>query len=173
MEIVIETERLALRKLTMDDLEGLHCILSDKEGMKYYPEAFDRNHTKNWIQWNLDNYSNYGFGLWAVVIKETNEFIGDCGMTMQNIHGNQVPEIGFHIDKRFWNKGYATEGAKACLQYAFDVLKQDEVFCYQKYTNIPSRRVAEKMGMKLREEYADEVNTKTSVYSIKRTEYYI
>lgn len=129
-----------------------------------------RKKTKQWIEWNIDNYKKYGFGLWAVILKSTNEFIGDCGMTMQNIHGNMEPEIGFHIDKRFWKHGYGTQCAKAVLKYAFDVLKLDEVFCYQKYTNLPSRRVAEKMGMTFREEYPSEVNIKTSVYSIKRCE---
>ena len=173
MSSVVETEQLFFRKLTMDDLQVLHSILSDEEVMKYYPKAFDMNKTKSWIEWNIDNYRKYGFGLWAVILKENNQLIGDCGITMQNIHNNLVPEIGYHIDKRFWNKGYATQAAKACLQYAFDVLQLDEVYCYQKYTNLPSRRVAEKMGMKLQEEYADEINIKTSVYSITRTEFYL
>ncbi|WP_167959063.1 GNAT family N-acetyltransferase [Anaerosporobacter faecicola] len=171
MEVILETDQFILRKLTMDDLDAWYAILSDEEAMQYYPKPFDREKTKSWIEWNIDNYSKYGFGLWGVVSKETNQFLGDCGITMQNIHGKMRPEIGFHIDKRYWKRGYATHLAKACLRYAFDVLKLDEVFCYQKYTNIPSRRVAEKMGMKFREEYPDEVNTKTSVYSIKREEY--
>lgn len=173
MSRVVETEQLFLRKLTIDDLQVLHSILSDEEVMEYYPKAFDMNKTKSWIEWNIDNYRKYGFGLWAVILKENNQLIGDCGITMQNIHNNLVPEIGFHIHKRFWNKGYATQAAKACLQYAFNVLHLDEVYCYQKYTNVPSRKVAEKIGMKLREEYADEINIKTSVYSITRTEFYL
>nr|WP_314463041.1 GNAT family N-acetyltransferase [uncultured Clostridium sp.] len=169
---IIETEQLALRELTMDDFESWHQILSDQETMKYYPRAFDKDKTKSWIDWNLDNYGKYGFGLWAVILKESNQFIGDCGITMQNIHGdgNLFPEIGYHIDKRFWNKGYASQAAKACLKYAFENTDFDEVFSYQKATNIPSRKVAEKMGMSLREEYADEKNIKTSVYSITRSE---
>ncbi len=171
---ILETERLSLRELTMDDFEAWHQILSDKETMQYYPKAFDEAKTRSWIKWNLENYSKYGFGLWAVILKESNQFIGDCGITMQNIHGdgNLFPETGYHIDKRFWQKGYATQAAKACLNYAFENLAFDEVFSYQKFTNVPSRRVAEKIGMSLREEYADEKNEKTSVYSITRTEYY-
>jgi RimJ/RimL family protein N-acetyltransferase len=171
---IIETEQLALRKLTMDDFEAWHQILSDKETMQYYPIAFNREKTRSWIEWNLDNYINYGFGLWAVILKESNQFIGDCGITMQNIYGNGnlFPEIGYHIDKRFWYKGYATQAAKACLRYAFENKDFNEVFSYQKSTNTPSRRVAEKIGMSLREEHADEKNIKTSVYSITRTEFY-
>lgn len=169
--IVIETEQFILRDLTMEDLPVWHQILSDQETMQYYPKPFDLDKTKSWVEWNLDNYSRYGFGLWAIILKETNQFIGDCGMTMQKIHGQMKPEIGYHIDKRFWRKGYASQAAKACLQYAFENTDFDEVYSYQKYTNIPSRKTAEKMGMTFREEYADPVNTKTSVYSITRNEF--
>lgn len=171
---IIETEQLGLRELTMDDFGVWHQILSDQETMKFYPSVFDEEHTISWIEWNIENYSRYGFGLWAVILKETNQFIGDCGVTMQNIHGdgNLFPEIGYHINKRFWCKGYASQASKACLKYAFENMKFDEIFSYQKWTNIPSKKVAEKMGMSLREEYASEKNEKTSVYSITRAEYY-
>lgn len=92
---------------------------------------------------------------------------------MQNIHGDGqlFPEIGYHINKRFWQHGYASEAAKCCLKFAFTNTKFDEIFSYQKWTNIPSRKTAQKMGMSLREEYDDEKNTKTSVFSITRDEY--
>ncbi|HAU84949.1 MAG TPA: hypothetical protein DCW90_05435 [Lachnospiraceae bacterium] len=79
----------------MVDLQSWHQILSDSETMQHYKEPFDLEKTKSWIQWNLDNYSQYGFGLWAIILKETNKFIGDCGLTMQNIHGKMCPEIGY------------------------------------------------------------------------------
>lgn len=169
----IETNRLILRELTQEDAIVWHKILSDEEGMKYYPKAFDMEKTISWIEWNLDNYSRYGFGLWAVILKETNQFIGDCGITMQNIYGDDklYPEIGYHLDKQYWRKGYSSEAGKACLQYAFENFDFGEVFAYQKWTNIPSRKVAEKIGMSFRIEYEDEKNEKTSVYSIKREEW--
>ncbi len=171
---IIETEELALRELTMNDFLSWHQILSDQETMQYYPRVFDMDKTRSWIDWNLDNYRRYGFGLWAIILKDTNQFIGDCGITMQNIYrdGNLFPEIGYHVDKRFWCKGYASQAAKACLRYAFENMDFNEIFCYQKWTNIPSKKVAEKIGMLLRKEYPDEKNTKTSVYSITRTEFY-
>lgn len=173
--IIIETDQLILREFTKEDVLAWHNILSDKEGMQYYPKAFDMEKTSSWIVWNLDNYSRYGFGLWAVILKETNQFIGDCGITMQNIYGDDklYPEIGYHLDKQFWCKGYTSEAAKACLQYAFENYDFEEVFAYQKWTNIPSRRVAEKIGMSFRMEYENEKNEKTSVYSIKREEYVV
>jgi RimJ/RimL family protein N-acetyltransferase len=77
---IIETEQLALRELTMNDFQSWHQILSDQETMQYYPSVFDMDKTRSWIDWNLDNYNRYGFGLWAIILKETNQFIGDCGV---------------------------------------------------------------------------------------------
>lgn len=171
-EYVIETEQLGLREITMRDFDIWHRILSDSETMQYYPRPFDEDRTKSWIERNIEYYKKYGFGLWGVILKETGEFIGDCGITLQNIYkdGNLLPEIGFHIDKRFWRKGYASQAAKACLNYVFQNTSYDEIYCYQKWINIPSRKTAEKIGMSLRKEYTDEVNTKTTVYSVRRTE---
>ena len=169
--MTIETQRLILRELTMNDLEALHAILSDPETMKHYPAPFTRDKTVRWIQWNLENYATYGFGLWAVVLKDENRFIGDCGITMQNIEGNMVPEIGYHIHKAFTGKGYATEAAQACRDHAFRVLKLPKVYSYMKYTNMASQKVAIKNGMKLISEFEDEVNTITKVYALSLEEY--
>jgi RimJ/RimL family protein N-acetyltransferase len=144
---VIETERLYLRELRMEDAKTLGKVLSDPKAMKYYPEPFNQEKIEKWIQWNIDNYKTYNHGLWAVILKDGEEFIGDCGITMQEIDGEVVPEIGFHIIKEYWNKGYATEAAIACKDYAFDVLHYPKVFSYTALRNIPSQKVAEKIGM--------------------------
>jgi len=73
---MIETERLLLRRYTMDDFEALYGLLSDPETMQHYSAPYDEAGTKRWITWNLDNYEKYGFGLWAVVLKETAAAIG-------------------------------------------------------------------------------------------------
>lgn len=90
----LETERLVLRELTNDDFTAWYEILSNAETMRYDPAPFDEEKVRQWLQWNLENYQTYGFGLWAVILKEENRFIGDCGMTMQCIHGRMLPEIG-------------------------------------------------------------------------------
>ena len=167
----IETQRLILRELVMEDLEALHLILSDPQSMKHYPEPFTREKTKRWIEWNLENYSSYGFGLWAVVLKKESLFIGDCGITMQKINGDLVPEIGYHINKAHTGKGYATEAAQACRDYAFDVLQFQKVYSYMKYSNIASQKVAQKNGMRLIAELPDAKNKITKVYAITSGEY--
>jgi len=167
----LETKRLILRELTIKDIEDLHIIFSDAESMKYYPKTFNLQESKNWIGWNIENYSTYGFGLWGVILKECNKLIGDCGITMQKINGKMEPEIGYHINKKYVNKGYATEAATACRNYAFEVLKLKEIYSYMKYTNIASIKVAENVGMKLINELKDDKNGKTKIYAINLEEY--
>lgn len=145
----METERLYLRKLVIEDAPELAKVLSDPESMKYYPEPFSMEKVEKWIQWNLDNYEKYNHGLWAVILKDGDKLIGDCGITMQNIENETVPEIGFHINKNYWNKGYATEAAIACKNYAFEVLGYPKIFSYTTLKNIPSQKVAEKMRMQI------------------------
>lgn len=82
MKIKIETERLYLRELTESDFDSLYNVLADSDIMKHYPYTFDEKRVKNWIAKNIEIYNIFGFGLWAVILKETGQFIGDCGITM-------------------------------------------------------------------------------------------
>lgn len=166
-----ETERLILRELTREDFDGLYAILSDPETMRHYPAPFDQERVRGWIDWNIDNYARYGFGLWAVTLKETGELIGDCGMTMQKIHGQMLPEIGYHIRKDQQRKGYASEAAARCIAFAFEERHLPAVYSYMKYTNVGSYTTALKNGMRFVEEYDDPKNTITRVYAITREEW--
>jgi RimJ/RimL family protein N-acetyltransferase len=146
---IIETERLYLRELTMEDKEEWAKVLSDIESMRFYPHPFSEKEVENWINWNIDNYKKYKHGLWAVILKDGDIFLGDCGITIQNIDGEVVPEMGFHIIKDYCKKGYATEAAIACKKYAFEVLNYEKLYSYTILENIPSQKVAQKVGMKL------------------------
>ena len=166
-----ETDRLILREITREDFDNWYEILSDPETMKYYPRPYDRAGVQRWVDWTLNNYAQYGFGLWAVILKETGEFIGDCGITMQNIHGQLLPEIGYHIHKKHWRKGYASEAARKCMEYAFHTLSFPAVYSYMNAANAASYGVALKNGMKFIEEYEDEAHELTWVYAITREEW--
>lgn len=163
---ILETDRLLLRELTADDFAPLYEIFSDPQQMCDYPAPFDAAKTRDWIARNITRYRTDGFGLWGVVLKEENRLIGDCGITLQPICGRQLPEIGYHIHKRYGRQGYATEAARECIHYAFESLGFAAVYSYMKHTNTPSRRVAERNGMRLVTTYADPVNTLTVVYKI-------
>ena len=106
--------------------------------MKHYPKTYDAKMTKDWIEWNIQNYQKYGFGIWAVVLKETGVFIGDCGLTIQNIDGEFLPEIGYHIHKKYQKQGFGSEAAKTVRDWAFKNTKYDCLYSYMKYTNVGS-----------------------------------
>lgn len=167
----LETKRLRLRQLRPEDFDAWHAILSDPETMAHYPAPFSEEKTHRWIDWNLDSYRKYGFGLWAVELKDTGEFIGDCGITMQNIHGQMLPEVRYHIRRDQQRKGYASEAAAACIRAAFEQFNFPAVYSYMKYTNVASYSTAMKNGMTFVAEYADPVNTYTRVYRITREEW--
>ena len=153
--MLFETERLYLRPITQEDFDNWSLILSDAETMKHYPAPYDASGVQRWIDWTLSNYEKYGFGLCALILKDTGEFIGDCGITMQNINGQTVPEIGYHLNKKFWRKGYASEAARKCMEYAFEVIKFDKVYSYMTSSNAASYGVAVKNGMNFIEEYLE------------------
>ena len=165
--MIIETERLILREYTWDDFIDLYKILSCPITMSYYPKPYDEEGTKKWINWCLNSYKNEGFGLWAVCLKDSNKFIGDCGLSIQNIDGEKLPEIGYHINKNYWKKGYAKEAANAVKKWAFENTKYETLYSYMNKENVASYKTAESIGMKRIKEYQDEFET-LLVYCIKK-----
>ena len=151
--MILKTERLLLREMTQDDLPALQGILQDEETMYAYNGAFDEAETQAWLDRQLSRYAQYGFGLWAVVLKESGGMIGQCGLTMQPWRGDEVLEVGYLFNRAFWNHGYATEAARGCMEYAFDRLGAREVCSIIRETNLPSRRVAERNGMTVRDSW--------------------
>lgn len=168
MKMILETERLFLREMTMDDFDALYAVLSDPEIMQHYPYSFDEERVRSWIERNMKRYTDDGFGLWAVCLKDTGEMIGDCGLTLQNIDGQMLPEIGYHIRKDQQRKGYAKEAAAAVRDWAFGNTEYPALYSYCKYTNVGSFKTAESIGMHFEKEYEDEANKITHVSVIRR-----
>ena len=167
----LETERLMLRELTSSDFDALYAVLADSDIMRHYPYTFDEARVRRWIQKNQERYHVFGFGLWAVVLKESGELIGDCGLTMQNVHGVILPEIGYHIAKAHQRRGYAREAARACRDWAFQSTPFQMLFSYMKQSNVASSAVAKSNGMHFLGEYRDEEGEAASVYGITRAEW--
>lgn len=167
----ITTDRLFLREMNPDDFQALFRVLGDPEIMGHYPYTFDRQRVRDWIERNMDRYRKDGYGLWAVCLKNTGEMIGDCGLTLQCINGETLPEIGFHIRRDCQRKGYAKEAARAVRDWAFQNTDYPALYSYCKYTNEPSFRTAEAIGMHFACEYPDEINGKTHVSMIIREEW--
>src|SRR5271157_4739446 len=159
---ILQTPRLLLREFIPEDADALALVLSDPETMRYYPApqgraGYDRAGVEQWIERNRQRYQNDGVGLWAMELMTTQEseaqnselqkMIGDCGIILQQVEGERLYEIGYHLRRDFWGQGLATEAAIACRDWAFAQLKTDRLISLIRPENTPSRRVAERVGM--------------------------
>jgi len=164
----IETERLFLREMNNADYEALYSVLADSDIMQHYPYAFDEKRVRGWIAKNIERYHIFGFGLWAICLKETGEMIGDCGLTMQNICGTICPEIGYHIRRDCQRKGYAKEAASAVRDWAFNNTTFNVLYSYMKADNLASEATAKSIGMHKSHKYIDTEHALTLVYTLER-----
>ena len=166
---MIETDRLFLRPFQESDFEDLKSVWGDRETMSFYPEPYSDERIREGISKQINTFKKNGYGLFAVLDKNTGAFLGDCGITIQDIDGVEEYEIGYHIKKEHWGLGYAPEAARAVKRYGFETLKLRKLSSYMESTHKQSRKVAEKIGMKLEKEYLNPNNRNlpTTVYSIK------
>jgi RimJ/RimL family protein N-acetyltransferase len=165
---VLETERLILRRMALSDVDNLLGIFSDPVAMRYYPGTRDRQETIGWIEWTLGNYERDGIGLWVAILKETGEFAGQCGLVVQEVDGRREVEIGYLFLRRCWGRGLATEAARACRNHGFDRLGYDRLISLIRPDNLPSRRVAERVGMTLEQEI-ERRGMRMCVYAIEKS----
>jgi len=163
----VETARLQMRRMTYDDVAGLLKVFGDSEAMRFYPAPFDCQQMEKWVDWNQRNYTNYGYGLWALILRATGELIGDCGLVNQQVDEALEVELGYHVRRDLWRQGLATEAALACRDYGFDTLGRRRLISLIHPQNLASRRVAEKVGMTISRE-ALWKNKPTCNYVIER-----
>lgn len=168
--IIIETKRLILREYTQNDFEDLSAIIGNAETMKYYPQPYDERGVQRWLDWCINSYNENGFGLWAIELKESGKFIGDCGISLQKIDGEIVHEIGYHINKNHWRKGYAKEACAAVKDWFFINTDFDCVYSYMNKENVPSSSTAKANGMRFIKEYSDGEED-LFVYAVTRDEW--
>jgi [ribosomal protein S5]-alanine N-acetyltransferase len=165
MEKVLETERLILRKFTEKDLPQLHEILSNPETMKFWPAPFTLEQTQRWLNRSItaNKLTRY-----AVILKENGELIGDFGFMRTEVNGVEENDLGYIFSKEYWGKGLATEAASTCLKYGKEILQLERIVASMENKNIASKRVAEKIGMKLEREFinARNRNLPTLLFSI-------
>ena len=145
--VILETPRLQLREFIHEDIDALAKVLSDPITMQHYPAPYTRQEVADWIERNRRRYRENGHSLWAMILKSSGELIGDCGLPVQNVEGQNEIEIGYHVRRDLWKQGFATEAARACRDYGFAELKAQRLISLIRPENIPSRRVAEKNGM--------------------------
>ena len=146
-QTILETERLLLKEMTCSDMGALREILQDPRVMYAYNGPFDEQECAAWLQKQLRRYEEFGFGLWAVLLKETGRMIGQCGITMQEYKGKMVSEVGYLFAYSFWHQGYATEAARACREYGVKTLGFPVIYSIIRDTNEASQKVAIRNGM--------------------------
>ena len=122
--ILLETERLFLREMDRNDYDALYRVLADTEIMRHYPYTFDEARVRAWIERNMERYRVNGFGLWAVCLKGSGEMIGDCGLTLQTINGNELPEIGYHIPNTPMSLPSGQQNPLECIPTAIIRMRQ-------------------------------------------------
>lgn len=149
---ILETERLLLREITHADCEELLQIWGDADAMRLFPRVLNRQEMTEWIDRNLKRYECHGHGVWAVILKDSQQFVGDCGLVIQEVDGVEELEVGYHFNPKFWGRGFATEAARGCMEYAFTQLNRRRVISMVRPENLPSRRVAERNGLKIEKE---------------------
>ncbi|MEG4813399.1 GNAT family N-acetyltransferase [Microcoleus sp. K5-D4] len=164
----IETARLYLRQFTPEDLDELYRIYSDAEVMKYLRGVKTREETQIAIHTMLKCWAENNFGMWALVHKIDRKLIGRCGLVFLD----QTPEVelGYAIDKVYWNQGLVTEASLASLNYGFQILNLERIVAIARPENIASQRVIQKVGMKY-EKNTRYYETDVLYYSISRETY--
>ena len=152
----IETQRLILRSWLESDLEPFIRMNSDSEVMRFFPNALAPAQTEQFYNDIVQEFSEYGYGLYATEEKDSGNFIGFIGFRRARFEADFCPciEIGWRLDKKYWGKGYATEGAKACLAHGFVNLNFNKIYSFTSNSNHPSQRVMQKIGMQF-EQYFD------------------
>jgi len=164
----LETKRLILRPMLATDIDALHLIFTDPKVMASFGgELLSREQMERWLQRNLEHQNEFGYGLFSVILKADGILIGDCGLEQMEVNEVQVAELGYDFRSDYWHQGYATEAALAVRDYAFDVLQLPRLISLIRVGNLASKRVAEKVGMELVEEFT-RYELQYWKYSLKR-----
>lgn len=147
---IFESSRLGFRMWKESDREVFAKMNANKEVMRYFPKTLNSKETDDFLNRVQEHFNEYGYGLWAVEIKDTKEFIGFIGFLNATFEAEFTPctEIGWRLNNKYWNNGYATEGAKACLEYGFNNLNLNSIYSFTAEINQPSENVMRKIGLK-------------------------
>jgi RimJ/RimL family protein N-acetyltransferase len=148
MKVVLQTARLLLREMSLDDLDFMAALLGHPEVMRFYPQSYSRQDAEAWIRRSLARYEKHGLGFWLVVDRAGDEPVGQVGLLIQLIEGIEEMEVAYLIHHPFWRRGYAAEATLAVRDHAFTALDRAHVISLIRPINQPSAAVARKMGMR-------------------------
>ena len=156
---ILESDRLILRRLKIEDLDHLYALYRDPEIRQFFPEGvLTYEETKEELTYFLNGHPQYPeLGLWATIHKESGKFMGRCGLLPWTINGRNEVEVAYLIDKAYWGQGFGTEAAAAILTYGMETLQLSRLVCLIDADNVSSIKVAEKIGMRFEREGEDEL----------------
>lgn len=149
MKRVLETGRLLLRDMTQQDLAELSSFLQDKAVFYAFEHEFSQTEAQEWLDRQIRRYQSLGFGLWAVQLKETGEFIGQAGLSLQNGGDDEeVLGVSVLIKHAHWHQGYLEECLSACLRYAFRRLRAPRLCAVVRTEDVATQKAMKALGMK-------------------------
>jgi RimJ/RimL family protein N-acetyltransferase len=148
--VELETSRLRLRAWRPQDRQPFAALNADPVVMEHFPATLTRARSDASVDGFVDHLDRHGYGLWATERKDTGAFIGYIGLNAEP--GFEAPflpghEVGWRLACEHWGAGFAPEGARAALEFAFDDLSLDEVLSWTAVGNRNSRRVMDKIGL--------------------------
>ncbi|WP_334074450.1 MULTISPECIES: GNAT family N-acetyltransferase [Paenibacillus] len=167
--VVLETERLLIRRYKEDDLEELAAIVGDAETMKFWPAPFTREQAEAWLERSFEANRTWGFGRWAMVLRETGKIIGDVGFMQAELAGQMENDLGYILAAEYWGQNLGTEAAAACLNYGFRQLGMTRICANMAVDHHASRRVAEKIGMTVEKQYINKRNRDKLTYLLSKS----
>ena len=148
MEIVMETRRLLLREMELEDLDFVASMLAHPEVMRFYPKRYSLRQSEAWVRRQLERYCTDGFGFWLAVDRANQQPVGQVGVLNTPVDGKVEPALGYLIHHPFWRQGFAAEAASASLEWALARLDAPRVITLVRLENSSSQGVARKIGMK-------------------------
>ena len=156
--VILETNRLILRRMLPEDLDALYALYRDPEIRQYFPDGtLTYEETREELEWFLNGHPRHPeLGLWTTILKENNQFIGRCGLLPWDIQGQYDVEVAYLIDKTYWRRGLASEASNAIVRYAFEILKVPRLIALVTPGNEASVGVATKIGMTFEREIVDD-----------------
>jgi RimJ/RimL family protein N-acetyltransferase len=142
---LLKSARLGFREYRDNDVVWMAQVFGDAYARRFYPEHGKDEKLRAWITWSQRNYAAHGFGLWAIELLSSGQFIGDAGLTLQRVEATSLLEVGYHVHPSYRGRGLATEAAHACLNWAFENTPYSTVCSIVHPENVASIRVAEKV----------------------------
>ncbi len=167
--IVLETPRLLLRHLTLDDLNAVRTLYSDPVVMATKGGIRSPELTEQQVKGYIQEYVTVGYCFWAVVLRQSTMFIGLCGLLdQQDVDGQAEVEVAYTLAKEYWNQGFATEAAQACKAYGFQILGRDRLVSLIAPDNLPSQHGALKNGMVYERDWVSKKGRTMRLYAVHR-----